>query len=171
MKISTTLFKNGKGRLWTIGTLIGTTFLALVLALGFLTGCPTETDNGDNGNGTTPPPEYPMTVTDQLGRTVTIAAEPQKIISLAPSNTELVYALGLEDMLFGVTTYCVYPEAAQDKPKVGGFSTVEVEKVIEIQPDLILATSIHEADTIPQLEALGLPCWGRLPARKIRPLK
>ncbi len=158
MKINTSpLFRRGKGRLWAVGTLIGMTFLALVLVLGFLTGCPTATNNGDNGNGdTTPLPAFPITVTDQLGRTVTIEAEPQKIISLSPGNTEIVYALGLEDRLVGVTTYCVYPEAAQDKPKIGGFSTVEVEKVIEIQPDLVLAASIHQAETIPHLEALGL---------------
>ena len=156
MKINvSSLFRGGKSRARAAGTMIGMTFLALVLVLGFLTGCPT-TDNGDNGNGdTTPLPAFPMTVTDQLGRTVTIQAEPQKIISLSPGNTEIVYALGLEGSLVGVTTYCVYPEAAKDKPKIGGFSSVEVEKVTEIQPDLILATSLHEAEVIPQLEALG----------------
>ncbi|MGI2335324.1 MAG: ABC transporter substrate-binding protein [Dehalogenimonas sp.] len=98
---------------------------------------------------------YPLTVTDQLGRTVTINAEPQKIISLAPSNTEIIYSLGLQDRLVGVTTYCNYPEAANDKPKVGGFSTVDVELITAIQPDIILAANIHAGKTIPQLEELG----------------
>jgi iron complex transport system substrate-binding protein len=159
MKInSRALFKGGKNRLWTVGTLIGMTFLAMVLALGFLTGCPTSTDNGDNGgNGdTTLPVEYPMTLTDYAGRQVTLQAEPQKIISLAPSNTEIIYALGLEDRLMGVTTFCDFPAEALDKPKIGGFNTVEIEKVVEIQPDLILATNIHVAEVVPQLEQLGL---------------
>jgi iron complex transport system substrate-binding protein len=81
---------------------------------------------------------------------------PEKIISLAPSNTEILYALGLEERLVGVTEYCDYPEAAKEKPKIGGFSTVDIERVVEIQPDLILAANIHEAEVTPQLERLGL---------------
>lgn len=161
MKINaSSLFRGGKSRLRTVGTVIGMAFLALVLVLGFLTGCPT-TDNGDNGNGdngdgdTTLPSEYPMTVTDYAGRQVTIEAEPQRIISLAPGNTEIVYALGLEDRLLGVTTYCDYPAAALDKPKIGSFGTPDMEKVVEIQPDLILAANIHIAEVVPQLEQLG----------------
>ncbi|MFC1916636.1 ABC transporter substrate-binding protein [Chloroflexota bacterium] len=95
-------------------------------------------------------------VTDHAGRVVTIERMPEKIISLAPSITEIVYALGLEDKLVGVTQYCNYPEAAKDKPKIGGYSSVDLEKVVEIQPDLILATRTHRAEVIPELERLGL---------------
>jgi iron complex transport system substrate-binding protein len=154
---ASSLFRGSKGRARSVGTMIGMSFLALVLVLGFLTGCPATTDNGDNGNGdSTLPLEYPMTVTDYAGRQVTLEAEPQKIISLAPSNTEIIYALGLEDRLVGVTTFCDYPAAALDKPKIGGFNTVEIEQVVQIQPDLILATNIHIAEVVPQLEQLGL---------------
>jgi len=79
-----------------------------------------------------------------------------RIISLAPSNTEILFALGLEDQVVGVTEYCNYPEAATKKPKVGGFSTVDMEKVIELDPDLILATNIHKETVVPALEDLGL---------------
>jgi len=99
---------------------------------------------------------FPIEMVDQAGRVVRIEKMPEKIISLAPSNTEILYALGLEDRLVGVTEYCDYPEAAKEKPKIGGFSTVDIEKVVEIQPDLILAANIHEAEVIPQLERLGL---------------
>jgi iron complex transport system substrate-binding protein len=95
-------------------------------------------------------------MTDQAGRVVRIDKIPEKIISLAPSNTEILYALGLEDKLVGVTEYCNYPEAAKQKPTVGGFSTVDIEKVIEIEPDLILAANIHKDEVIPSLERLGL---------------
>lgn len=153
---ASSLFRGGKSRPRTAGTVIGMAFLALVLVLGFLTGCPTATDNGDNGNGDTIlPSEYPMTVTDYAGRQVTIQAEPQRIISLAPGNTEIVFALGLEDRLMGVTTYCDYPAAALDKPKIGSFSNPDMEKLVEVEPDLILAASIHTAEVVPQLEALG----------------
>jgi len=101
-------------------------------------------------------PAFPLDVTDQAGRVVTIEKMPETIVSLSPGHTEIVFALGLEDRLVGVTTLCNYPEAAKDKPKIGGYSTVDIEKVVEIQPDLILATRIHEAEVIPALERLGL---------------
>jgi len=99
---------------------------------------------------------FPIEVTDQLGRVVKLEKIPERIISLAPSNTEIVYALGLEDKLVGVTEYCDYPEAAKDKPKIGGYKTVDIERVVEIQPDLVLATDYHKAEVIPGLERLGL---------------
>ena len=100
--------------------------------------------------------DLPGTFIDGLGRTVNIEEVPETIISLAPSNTEILYALGLEDKVVGVTEYCDYPEAAQDKPKIGGFSTVDIERVVEIQPDLILAANKHRDEAIPALERLGL---------------
>jgi len=99
---------------------------------------------------------FPLTVTDQLGREVTIAALPQQIVSISPGNTEIVFALGLEDKLVGVTEFCDYPPEALLKPQVGGFNTVDIERVVEIQPDLILASSIHENEALPRLEGLGL---------------
>ncbi len=99
---------------------------------------------------------FPLEIVDQAGRAVRIEKSPEKIISLAPSNTEILYALGLEDRLVGVTEYCDYPEAARQKPKVGGFSTVDIEKVVDIEPDLIFATNIHKDEITPRLEGLGL---------------
>jgi len=104
---------------------------------------------------TATPSLYPMTITDMAGREVTIAAEPQRIVSLSPSNTEILYALGLGDRVVGVTEYCNYPPEAAQKPKVGGFSDVNTEKVVEAQPDLILVASIHIPEVLPALEKLG----------------
>lgn len=98
-----------------------------------------------------------MTVTDMAGREVTIPAEPQRIISLAPHITEILYALGLGERVVGVTEFCNYPPEAAEKPKVGGFSDVSMEKVVEQNPDLILVASIHMAQVLPELEKLGLP--------------
>jgi iron complex transport system substrate-binding protein len=101
-------------------------------------------------------PTFPLTVVDDLGRTVKIDKLPQRIISLAPSNTEIIYALGLEDKLVGTTDYCDYPEAAKNKPRVAGYINPDLEKVVSQQPDLIIAEAIHENTVLPALEKLGL---------------
>jgi len=98
--------------------------------------------------------------TDDLGRIVQINGIPRRIISLSPSNTEIVYALGLEKYLIGVTTYCNYPPAVKEKPQVSEYSTVDVEKVVSLQPDLILADNIHKTEVIPAFEKLGIPVLG-----------
>jgi len=102
------------------------------------------------------PQPPPGNIVDGLGRQVMISAVPQRIVSLAPSNTEILFALGLADKVVGVTEYCNYPEAAKTKPKVGGFSTVDIEKVVSLRPDLVLATRIHDKTIIPSLENLGI---------------
>ncbi|MEK6691962.1 MAG: helical backbone metal receptor, partial [Nitrospirota bacterium] len=71
-----------------------------------------------------------------------VAGEPpERIVSLAPSITEIVYALGLKDRLVGVTTYCDYPEEAKKKPKVGGMVNPSVEAVITLKPDIVIMTT------------------------------
>lgn len=95
-------------------------------------------------------------VIDQLGRVVRLDKVPQRIVSLAPSNTEILFALGLGDKVAGVTTYDNFPAEAKEKPKVGGFSTPDLEKVVALAPDLVVAAPIHEKEAIPQLESRGL---------------
>ena len=102
-----------------------------------------------------PLPRFPVTLTDQLGRPLDIGEEPQRIISLAPSNTETLFALGLGERVAGITEYCNYPEEALSKPKVGGFATPDLEKIVALDPDLILTTGIHEKLVIPALERRG----------------
>ncbi len=108
-------------------------------------------------------PIPPGVIADDLGRTVNIEEIPQRIISLVPSNTETLFALGLEDKVIGVTDYCNYPPEALDKEKIGGFSTPDIEKIIALQPDLILAGSIHEKEIIPSLEGKGLTVFALAP--------
>ena len=91
-----------------------------------------------------------------MGRTVTIDKVPQRIISLAPSNTEILYALGLADKVVAVTDYDDYPSEVKDKPSIGGYSNPNIEKIVSLSPDLILADSIQKTEVIPQLEAKGL---------------
>lgn len=96
-----------------------------------------------------------VVVQDQMGREVVIEAVPQKIISLSPSNTEVAFALGLEDRIVGVTEYCNYPPEAMEKDIIGGFATPNIERIVELEPDLILASTLHQEE-LPRLEELGL---------------
>jgi iron complex transport system substrate-binding protein len=100
--------------------------------------------------------ESPIEITDQLGRVVKLDKIPQRIVSIAPQNTEILFALGLADKVVGVTSYCNYPPEAKEKPSIEGFSTPNIEEIIALSPDLILAAPIHEKQIIPQLEAKGM---------------
>jgi iron complex transport system substrate-binding protein len=126
-------------------------FLVLLTIALVLTACgPTEQT----------PTQY---VVDDLGRPVAINGTPQRIISLAPSNTEILFALGLGDKVVGVTMYCDYPPEAQDKEKVGDYYGPDIEKIIALQPDLILATDFHRFELIPALEEQGFTVFAVAP--------
>ncbi|SDO56461.1 ABC transporter substrate-binding protein [Desulforhopalus singaporensis] len=81
---------------------------------------------------------------------------PQKIVSLGPINTENVYLLGAGDRLVGTTTYCVRPDAAKSTAKIGSVLQVSVEKIISLQPDLVLATGLTRDSQIELLRKVGL---------------
>lgn len=102
---------------------------------------------------------YPMTLTDDAGRSVTLAAEPQRIVSLAPSNTEIVCALDACDRLEGVTDFDDYPAEVAAIDKVVNFAQVDVEAVVAAEPDLVLAAGneLTPTSVIEQLTDLDLP--------------
>lgn len=104
-------------------------------------------------------PAYPLTVTDALGRKVTVSKPPQRIVSLAPANTEILFALGLDDRIMGVTDYCDYPETAKTKARVAGYTTTDLEELVSLQPDLIVAEDIHQKTVLPALDKLGLAVY------------
>jgi len=126
--------------------------LSLALLISLSCGSPPRGETGS-----------PIEITDQLGRTVEFDKIPQKIISLAPSNTEILFALGLADRVVAVTDYCNYPPEAEGKESIGGFSTPNIEKVVALSPDLILAASIHQTEVIPTLEAGGMTVFALAP--------
>src|ERR1700704_1042051 len=77
--------------------------------------------------------------TDQLGREISIPFPPKKIISIVPSQTELLFDLGLEKEIIGVTKFCIHPsEKVKSKTKVGGTKNLNIEKIKSLQPDLII---------------------------------
>ena len=116
--------------------------VALLFCLSALAGC-------QNPPAPKPPPvtpplattaSFPLTIKDDLGLEMTFAQAPQRIITLAPSLTEIAFALGLGDRIVGVTNYCKYPVEAQQKEKVGGYVDSSEEKIGSLAPDVIFAT-------------------------------
>ena len=97
-------------------------------------------------------------IEDDRGRVVELDRYPERIVSLAPSCTEMLFALGLADEIVGVTTYCNYPAAALDKEKAGGFSPDEwnEEKILELEPDLVIVSGGIQTESIDAIEKRGL---------------
>jgi iron complex transport system substrate-binding protein len=103
-------------------------------------------------------------VTDETGRTVRIPQPVHRIVSLAPSLTETVYALGLQDSLVGDTDYCDYPPNAQKKTKVGGGINPSLEIIASLHPDLVLVTkSFNRLETVDSLANLGISSYATDP--------
>jgi iron complex transport system substrate-binding protein len=103
-------------------------------------------------------------VADETGRTVRIPQPVQRIVSLAPSLTETVYALGLQDRLVGDTDYCDYPPDAQKKTKVGGGINPSLEQIAVLHPDLVLVTKgFNRLETVHALDNLGISSYATDP--------
>ncbi|HEV2101515.1 MAG TPA: cobalamin-binding protein [Candidatus Acidoferrum sp.] len=107
-----------------------------------------------------PAPVAMREVVDEFGRTVRVPQIPARIVSLAPSLTETVYALGAQDRLVGDTDYCDFPPDAQKKAKVGGPINPNLEEIAALHPDLVLVTKeINRLDTVRALDTLGIPAY------------
>ena len=127
--------------------LVGLLSVALIL-----TGCTTEWEPTQE--------EEIQYVFDDLDRLVAINGTPQRIISLAPSNTEILFALGLGDKVVAVTDWCDYPPEALEKEKVGDYDTPDIEKIRALNPDLMLVAYGTSMDVIDTLVELGLTVFG-----------
>jgi|SRR6185437_9552807 len=98
--------------------------------------------------------------TDQLNRTICLPQTPRRIISLVPSQTELLFTLGLDETVVGITKFCVHPETwHHNKPRIGGTKAIDTARVDALRPDLIIAAK--EENEKPQIEALAFryPVW------------
>lgn len=101
----------------------------------------------------------PRTFVDDLGRKLYVAKAPTRIVSLAPSVTEILFAIGLQEQIVGVTEFCDYPPEAKQKPKVG-YTHPNIEVIVSLQPDLVLAPrSFLRADLLVKLEQLKIPTF------------
>jgi ABC-type Fe3+-hydroxamate transport system substrate-binding protein len=99
-------------------------------------------------------------VTDQMQRTLQVPDEPKRIVSLVPSQTELLYALGLDEEVVGQTLFCIHPaDKHQSKPRIGGTKKLKLDKIRELQPDLIIGNKEeNERSQIEELEK-EFPVW------------
>ena len=141
----------GVARMWRWAALV----LLAALAASTLAGCGSGVTPGEEAGEPEEATAFPVTITDDTGRQVTIPARPERIVSLAPANTEIVYALGAFDRLVGVTTYCDYPPETADITKVGDFIQPNLEAIAAADPDLVLVTTGIQIEVVSQLEALG----------------
>jgi iron complex transport system substrate-binding protein len=91
-----------------------------------------------------------------LTLTFSIAGERPRYVSLAPATTEILFALGLDEEIVGVSSHCDYPPAARTKDKIGGFSQPNIEKIISLRPDIIFATGLEQSPAVAKLRQLGL---------------
>ena len=104
-----------------------------------------------------PPGVAARVLTDHIGRRVEVPDQPQRIVSLAPSLTETLFALGLGDRVVGVTDFCDFPPEASSKPKVGGVINPSVEVVVSLKPDLVLISREgNRRQTMTALERLKI---------------
>jgi iron complex transport system substrate-binding protein len=105
-------------------------------------------------------PARGRTVVDQLGRSLTVPDDPQRVVALAPSLTEIVYSLGQEAKLKGATQHSNYPAAAKTLPRVGSYIRLDLERIVALKPDLCLAIRQgNPAHQLEQLAGLGIPVY------------
>jgi iron complex transport system substrate-binding protein len=120
---------------------------------------PTPTTAPTNTPAPTDTPA-PLVFTDGLDRQVTLPGPAQKIVSIAPSNTEILFALGAGNQVIGRDAFSDYPTDAQSLPDVGGgWGELNTELLVSLQPDLVLAAQINTAEQVKTLEDLGLTVY------------
>jgi iron complex transport system substrate-binding protein len=102
----------------------------------------------------------PSTFTDEVGREATFSFPPKRIVSLAPNVTEILFNLGLDEEIVGVSIHCNFPERAKKKVQVGSYISLDFERIISLKPDLVIATGAgNTRDMVERLEKLGFPTY------------
>ena len=102
----------------------------------------------------------PVNVTDDEGREISLPSPAQRIVSLAPHITEVLFAAGAGDRIVGAVAYSDYPEAAREIPRVGGYMSIDLEAVAALRPDLVIAwSSGHREAYLDKFAALGIPVF------------
>ncbi len=110
--------------------------------------------------GPSPSLSASLKVIDEVGREVIFPFPPKRIVSLAPNITEILFSLGLDGEIVGVSIHCNYPEKAKGKPRVGSYINLDFEKITSLKPDLIIATGAgNTRDMVDRLGKLGFPSY------------
>jgi iron complex transport system substrate-binding protein len=124
--------------------------LLLATAVGLLSACSSKRTQ----------PTASRAFTDEIGRQIVVATRPERIVSLAPSVTETLFALGLGDRIVGVTSFCDYPPEAQLKEKVGDTMRPSIEKIVALDPDLVVASTASQLEQfVRNLDQVGIPIY------------
>ncbi|MGC9320168.1 MAG: ABC transporter substrate-binding protein [Armatimonadota bacterium] len=105
--------------------------------------------------------EWPRTFTDDLGADVTLPAPPRRVVSLAPGFTEAIFAMGAEDRLVGRSDFCYFPPQALELPSVGGTVSPSIERIVGLEPDLVLVIRGTPTDVVRSLRDAGVPVIAR----------
>jgi cobalamin transport system substrate-binding protein len=126
------------------------------VAAALLSGCKPPAVPGTGPGTNSPGIGFPLTVSDDSGRQVTIPAAPQRIVSLAPAHTELLYALGIGDRVVAADTYSDYPPEARARAKLNCWPRPPLESIVALKPDLVLILTQGD-DFIQQMERLRIP--------------
>lgn len=126
-----------------------TLLLMITLFVIGLSGC-------NNSGSTGKTADYNVTITDSYGKELTLQKEPEKIVSVAPNITELIYKLGAEDKLVGRTNYCDYPEEVNSIESIGTLRKPDIEKIISLEPDLVITSTHFSEENAVKLEEAGI---------------
>ncbi|MFQ5945643.1 MAG: ABC transporter substrate-binding protein [Anaerolineae bacterium] len=124
----------------------------VVWAVGAIAGCTATTAPVER---TIPESPVVRTFTDDAGRRVRIEGTPERIVALAPNLTEIVFSVGAGEALVGVSDFSDYPAEAKEIPSVGGFP-LNIELIVSLEPDLVLAAGITSLEDVARLEDLGM---------------
>lgn len=134
---------------------IVTAIIMLGLAAVLFTGCGELPDDGSVPGGETET-AYPLRLTDDAGREVTIDAKPERIISFGPGHTETLFALGLGGKMVGVDDFSDYPAAAWDIERIGDTVSPNYEKILSLAPDVVFTVGSEETEIVARLDELGV---------------
>lgn len=123
--------------------------IMLTLAIMLMSGCSAKLSIGNDSS-------YPMTIKDNSGMSVVIDKEPESVVSLSPVTTEIIAAVGGLDKLVGRTSYCDYPKEIKNIDEIGDLITINIEKIVELDPDLVIGSAYLDQGVRDQLENAGL---------------
>nr|WP_282804433.1 ABC transporter substrate-binding protein [Clostridium tetani] len=136
--------------------------LSLLLLSVFLTfsivACSSSNNKDENKNtsNTSENTAYPLKIKDSFGREVTIEKEPSKVVSLGPNVTETIFALGKGKKVIGRTEYCDFPKEAEKINTIGTLQSPNIEKIVELKPDVVIASTHAKKENLDKLNQLGI---------------
>jgi iron complex transport system substrate-binding protein len=106
----------------------------------------------------------PLKFKDEVGREVNLPFPPKRVVSLAPNITEILFSLGLDEEIVGVSIHCNFPEKAKSRVQVGSYISLDFEKITSLKPDLVIATGAgNTRDMVDRLEKLGFKTYTIFP--------